>query len=112
MKIALSSKGQTIDSEIDERFGRCPFFIIAEITGKKYEILESIRNDAAERSGGAGAFAAKLVAQKGVEAVLTGEVGPHALEILNQFNIKIYKASGKIGDALKKYAIQFEGDKK
>jgi predicted Fe-Mo cluster-binding NifX family protein len=76
---------------------------IVMITGKKFEILESVKNDAANRSGGAGAFAAKLVAQKGVDAVITGEVGPHALEILKQFNIKIHKASGHIELALKKY---------
>jgi len=30
MKIAISSTGEDINSPIDPKFGRCPFFIIAE----------------------------------------------------------------------------------
>jgi predicted Fe-Mo cluster-binding NifX family protein len=103
MKVAVSSRGSTIDDDIDERFGRCPYFIIAEITGKNFKVIESVKNDAGERSGGAGTFAAKFVAQKDVNAVITGEVGPNALEILHQFNIKIHKAAGNIEKALKEF---------
>ena len=35
MKIAVSSKDKDINSEIDDIFGRCPYFIIAEIEGKE-----------------------------------------------------------------------------
>lgn len=106
MKIAISSKGTNLNSEIDERFGRCPYFIIAEVSGKKCQFIECVKNDAAEQSGAAGAFAAKLVAQKGASAVITGEVGPNALQVLSQFGIRIFKASGNIGNALQKMSAE------
>ena len=30
MKIAISSTGQTLDSTVDARFGRCPYFLIVD----------------------------------------------------------------------------------
>ena len=30
MKIAISSTGNTLDSKMDQRFGRCPYFLIVD----------------------------------------------------------------------------------
>ena len=37
-KIAISSTGKTLESEIDERFGRCRYFLIIEIEKKKLKM--------------------------------------------------------------------------
>ena len=108
MRIAVSSKGETLESDIDERFGRCTYFVIAEVSKDKYEFLESVKNDGAERAGSAGPFAAKLLAEKNIEVIITGEVGPSALDVLKQFGIKIHKASGKVEDAIRKLANNLE----
>lgn len=104
MKIAVSAKGSTMERDIDERFGRCPYFIIVEVADGNYKFLETVKNIGSKRTGGAGSFAAKLVAEKKVDAVITGEVGPNAFEVLKQFGIKIHKSSGKVEAALKQYA--------
>jgi len=46
MKIAISSTGKGLDSEVDARFGRCPYFVIAEIENKKIKSVKSIENTA------------------------------------------------------------------
>ncbi|MBN2142857.1 NifB/NifX family molybdenum-iron cluster-binding protein [Candidatus Woesearchaeota archaeon] len=112
MKIAISSKGKTLDSEIDERFGRCAQFLIVETSAGQAELVEAMPNEAASRAGGAGPFAAKQLAEKKVDCVITGEVGPHAQEVLDQFGIRIYKGAGKASEALEAFIKENEGDSK
>ena len=54
---------------------------------------EAIDNSAAASSGGAGISAAQLVADKGAEALITGNVGPNAMNVLKAANIEIYKGN-------------------
>ena len=104
MKVAISSTGKGLDSQIDMRFGRCAYFVIAEIKDGKIKELKSIQNPNVGVGGGAGISAAQLVANEGVDAVITGNVGPRAFGVFAQFGIKVYQASGKVKDALEKLA--------
>ena len=103
MRIAISSKGKELDSQIDEVFGRCPYFLIVEIKDKKPELIESAENLSANQMGGAGISAAQQVAEKEVKAIITGNVGPRALTVLKQFDIEMYKGEGSVKDALQKF---------
>lgn len=102
MKIAVSSTGETLESEVDQRFGRCPFFLLVTMDGDKTS-FEAIKNPHAEQQGRAGLASAQLVADKGAEAVITGNVGPRAFDVFGQFGIGIFSASGKVKDALKEF---------
>ena len=103
MKIAISTTGKTLDSEIDARFGRCPYFLIVEIENKKIKNSKAIENTAAEQMGGAGITSAQLVANENVEAVITTNLGPRAFDVFSQFGIKVYQGQGKIKDAVKQF---------
>lgn len=48
MKIAIGSTGKDINSNVDVVFGRCPFFIIAEVEDKKIVRIEAIENISAK----------------------------------------------------------------
>lgn len=100
MKVAVSSSGKDLDSNVDEFFGRCPFFIIADTDDM--ENFEAIENQSATKPGGAGISAAQTVVDKGAEAVISGNLGPRAKDVLKQFKVEMYKASGKVKDALEK----------
>jgi predicted Fe-Mo cluster-binding NifX family protein len=54
---------------------------------------EAAGNAAAASSGGAGISAAQSVADKGAEAVITGNVGPNAMNVLKAAGIEIYRGS-------------------
>lgn len=84
-------------------FGRCPYFVIAEIEDKKVVNTESIENTSSKKMQGAGISAAQTVAEKSVDAVITGNVGPRARDVLAQFSIKVYCGAGKIKDVLKDF---------
>jgi predicted Fe-Mo cluster-binding NifX family protein len=42
VKIAVTSTGSSLDSMVDERFGRCRFFIFINPESKEYEAVENI----------------------------------------------------------------------
>ena len=65
MKIAVSSTGKDLNSQIDPRFGRCQYFIFLDPETMEFEAFE---NTGLMASGGAGVQAAQLVAQKGASA--------------------------------------------
>jgi predicted Fe-Mo cluster-binding NifX family protein len=100
-KICITAAGNSLDSMVDPRFGRCSFFIIIDPgTGK----FEAIANPNVAAMGGAGVQSAQLVVEKGVTTVLTGNVGPNAFQALNAAQIEIIIGiSGKVSDVLEKY---------
>jgi len=100
MKIAISSAGKTLDSAMDTRFGRCPYFLIVEIEGKEVKNVKAIENTATAQMGGAGISAAEIVANQKVEAIITTNLGPRAFSVFDQFDIKIYQGQGEIKDAV------------
>ena len=103
MKIAISAGGQNPDAEVDPRFGRCPYFIIADTETEEFEATS---NDSAAASGGAGISAAQMIVKKGVEAVLTGNCGPNAHQVLSAAGIKVITGvSGKVKDAIAEYKL-------
>jgi predicted Fe-Mo cluster-binding NifX family protein len=88
MKIAVSAMGKTLDSETDPRFGRAQSFIFVETDTMAYEAID---NGGEAASGGAGISAAQLIANKNVKALITGSVGPNAMNVLKAAAIEIYK---------------------
>jgi len=103
MKIAISSTGKELTDNVSEVFARCPYFIIAEIESKKIQKVETIENKIANQLGQAGISAAQLIAEKDIEVVITKNVGPRALDVLNQFNIGIYIGDGTIEKVLQEF---------
>jgi predicted Fe-Mo cluster-binding NifX family protein/predicted DNA-binding protein (UPF0251 family) len=101
MKLCITSTGTSLDSNVDPRFGRCPYFIIYD-TGS--DTFESIENASREAMGGAGIQAGQLIASKNAGAVITGNFGPNAFRVLKAAKIKMYSGvSGTVREAIEKY---------
>ena len=103
MKIAVSSMGKNLTDSMSNVFGRSPYFIITEIENGEIKETEIIENKSADQMGGAGISAAQLMAEKNVNALITSNVGPRALDVLKQFNITIYYGDGKVKEVLQKF---------
>ncbi len=88
MKVAITSKGQTIDSEVDLRFGRAEWFILADTESGDHTAIENKQN--AQAVQGAGIQAGMIIAENKAEVVITGNVGPKAFKVLQAAGIKVY----------------------
>jgi len=104
MRIAISSTGESTFSDIDQRFGRCKYFIVVDLEGNKVKNTEAVENKGAIQGHGAGIKAAQQIVELHVNTVITGQLGPNALDVLTQFNIKAYHAEGKIEESVKGFA--------
>jgi len=101
MKIGITSTGEDLNAEIDQRFGRCRYFIVVDTDSMKFETLS---NDNLMASGGAGIQAAQTIANKGVQAIITGNLGPNAFQTLSAAGVKIFTGQrGPVIDAIEKF---------
>ena len=99
MRIAISAGQESLDGPMDSRFGRAPYFFIID-TNTKEQV--SLRNVNADASGGAGVQTAQLMADQGIDMVITGHVGPKAKQVLDQAGIKVHTVKGgSVREALK-----------
>ncbi len=100
MKIAITSEGNTLEAQIDSRFGRCSYFAIYDTETKQTVFLENPGKDA---SGGAGPAAVQFVAKQGVSRVVAGEFGGKTLPLFQSLNIEMVNESDKsIGQIISK----------
>ncbi len=101
MKIAVSSSGNQLDSQIDPRFGRCAYFVIVDTENMTYEAFD---NESIALGGGAGIQAAQFVASKGAKAIMTGNVGPNAVKALAAGGVEVFVGqNGTVKEAVERY---------
>jgi len=101
MKVAISSSGKDLDSLIDPRFGRCPYFVIVETDDMSFEVFD---NESIALGGGAGIQSAQFISSKGAKAVITGNCGPNAVQTLSAAGVELYLGNtGTVREVLEKY---------
>ncbi|WP_339739400.1 NifB/NifX family molybdenum-iron cluster-binding protein [uncultured Sunxiuqinia sp.] len=91
MKIAITATGNTPNSKVDSRFGRCSYFAIYDMDANQTEFIQNPNKDAAS---GAGPAAVQLIAKRGVKQVISGEFGGKAKSILEDLNIQMIMLNG------------------
>ena len=103
MKIAITSTGDTVNSTIDSRFGRCTFFAIHNTDTKSTEFFI---NPSKEVQEGAGPAAVQFVAAHKVNKIVSGEFGMKIKSLLESLNIEMIinkDSASKITDVIELY---------
>ena len=101
MKIAVSAMGYDLDSPFSPVFGRCPVYVLVDTDTMGFQ---AVPNQAASAAGGAGIQAAQDVVNRGVKAVVTGNVGPNAYQVLASAGVPVYVfAGGTVRQAVEAY---------
>ena len=103
MKIAITSTGDTVNSTIDSRFGRCTFFAIHNTDTKSTEFF---LNPGKEAQEGAGPAAVQFVAAHKVSKIVSGEFGLKIKSLLESLNIEMIiskDSATKIVDIIELY---------
>jgi predicted Fe-Mo cluster-binding NifX family protein len=99
--VAVTSTGNSLDSLVSSVFGRCPYFIVADIENGEIKDDLAIENPA-KNDPRAGNKTAEFMANRDVKSLISGAVGPNAFNILKDQKIKVYKLKpGSVRDNLK-----------
>ncbi|MBN2402057.1 MAG: NifB/NifX family molybdenum-iron cluster-binding protein [Spirochaetes bacterium] len=85
MKIALPSN----QSRVDEHFGHCPYFTIFTVNENNKIIAEDKVNSAA--GCGCKTNIVETLSQMGVDLMLAGNMGEGAVNVLNNWGIKVLR---------------------
>lgn len=102
MKVAVTSQGPDGDCQVDPRFGRAKYFIVLDTDGEEVFTLDNGQNLNALQ--GAGIQAAQNVIDVGVEAVITGSVGPKAFAALQAGGVEVYTgATGLVKEVIEQF---------
>jgi len=102
MRLAITSTGKELDSNLDPRFGRAAYFIIVAPETMAFEVVENSQN--LNLPQGAGIQAGKTIADHHVDALITGHCGPKAFKVLQNAGIKIMVgARGTVTDAIEQF---------
>jgi predicted Fe-Mo cluster-binding NifX family protein len=102
MMIAITSQGKELTSPVDSRFGRAKYFIVLDTETGKFTAHDNAVN--LQLAQGAGIQAGQVVVNLGVDAVITGNVGPKAFNVLKAGNIQIFiGANGTVQQAVDDY---------
>ncbi len=102
MKIAVTSVGTDLNSDVDPRFGRAKYIIIVDSESFDFEVLDNKENVNALK--GAGIQAASMISQKNADILLTGFCGPNAFKTLQAAKIDVANdAAGSVRDAVTAY---------
>lgn len=91
MKIVITSNEADLDRPISPIFGRCPMFLFVE---DETDGFEAVKNPAVDAHGGAGIQAAQFVVERGAKALITGRIGPNAMDVLKAADIAVYLFQG------------------
>jgi len=101
LKICLTAITNNLDSQLDPTFGRCAYFIIIDSQAMKFKAL---KNKAAHVSEGAGVLAAQIMVGKEVKHVITGNIGPRAMQALKTAGIEVnIERDITVKDAIEKF---------
>lgn len=86
MKVAITSTGNSPESTLDSRFGRCSYFVVYDT---ETHATEFIPNPNKENVEGAGPASVQLVASRGVKKVVSGEFGAKVKSIFDSLQIQL-----------------------
>lgn len=101
MKIIIPISGEKEDSDIDQSFGRAPYYMIYDTDTKKTTFIP---NPATDSPSGAGVKAAQAIVDSGAKVLLTIRCGGNAHEVLTGADIKVMQAHpGPAKDIIEAY---------
>lgn len=106
MNVVIAANGPTLDSPVTKRFGHAPYYLLLNTITLQMQVIEN--KDHYDEAGNHGqhdethAIIPQLVGQ-GAELFITGNIGPHAFELIHSLDGQVALARGmSAGEALTK----------
>ncbi len=86
MKVAMASKGDTLDAKIDSSFARCAWFSVYDTESGTTEFIPNPNKELEEHAGSA---AVDLITSRGVSMIVSGEFGMKIKPMLDSMHIQM-----------------------
>jgi len=86
MKTVITSTGNSLESQLDSRFGRCSYFVVYDQASHSIEFLPNPYRDYVE---GAGQASVQLVASRGASKIVSGEFGLKVKSLSDSLKIQL-----------------------
>ncbi|MDD3033076.1 MAG: NifB/NifX family molybdenum-iron cluster-binding protein [Bacteroidales bacterium] len=86
MRVAITAMGNSMQSKVDSKFGRCSYFVFYDTESESVEFLPNANKESVE---GAGPASVQTVASRGVQKVVSGEFGAKVKSIFDQLQIQL-----------------------
>lgn len=97
MLLLIGSDGNKLESSVAKRFGHADYFILYNTESKSFEAFENIDEGHNHEN-------LQQFLEKGVEAFIVGNIGPHAFEVINTPKSKVYLAKKmSVQEAIEKF---------
>ena len=87
LKVAVTSEGPTLTDSVDPRFGRAGGFVVVDLETMATTYVDN--GSSLVLAQGAGIQAAENLVKAGIQALLTGHVGPKAWTALQAAGVKV-----------------------
>lgn len=91
MKIALTTREKSLESELDLRFARGNFILFYNTEDNSYEFIDNQADDA----HGAGPKMIEFLVRSGANSIIARSLGKNAYDAANSAGIKIYENSSE-----------------
>jgi len=99
LKVVVTSSGESMESQVDPRFGRANRFVVVDTANGEITAVDNSKGVHAVQ--GAGVQAAETLSRLGAECLVTGHCGPKAFRTLQAAGIAVYTgASGTVAEAI------------
>ncbi len=107
MNIIVISEGESLDSYVADDFGHAPYFLLVDSETLDYHVIV---NEFMNSEEGAGFAVAKAIVGLGnVDAVITGGIGMHGIQILREGGIDVsYDEEGTVEQCVRDYVRRIE----
>ncbi|CAA7600442.1 Dinitrogenase iron-molybdenum cofactor [Acididesulfobacillus acetoxydans] len=93
--MAVSVGKKDLSGLVDDRFGRCPYFMLCDSEDVE-GTAEWKDNPALASTGGAGIAAGEFLDREKVKVLITGSLGPNALRVVQASGVSAFSAPGSM----------------
>ena len=101
MRVAVSSRGGSLDAQMDDQFGRCPCFVVVDTETMLYNTVMNAKPHIIEEYD---QNAVVAIAKSGANVLITGPIKVNLRRALQTANINIARASrGTVKEVLEAY---------
>jgi len=96
MKVLVAAQGTTLDSPISKRFGHAPYYLTVDLDSMQVQVIDNTDHDETHAI-------IPQMAQLGVTVFITGNIGPHAFDLIRSLGGQVALArSLSVKEALDK----------